>query len=121
MLAGGYFGGLLHASGSSTGGSFYGIGKAGVSMFLTPRFSLAFAAGYGYYHEVYQGLQVTLGTTMRLTGKGSGPIPNELVLSIFPGNLPAKGYREDHPTCSLSVSSRCSSSTTTPTRWAASR
>jgi tetratricopeptide (TPR) repeat protein len=91
MLATGYYAGLLHATVPSTGGSFYGIGKAGISMFLSPRFSLALAAGYGYYHEVYQGLQFTLGSTVRLAGGGGGPIPNETVLPLFPGRLPAGG------------------------------
>jgi hypothetical protein len=91
QLAGGYYAGLLHAPASSTGGSFYGAGKAGVSMFLSPRFSLAVAAGYGYFHEIYQGLQFTLGTTARLAGGGGGPIPHEGVLPLFPGKLPAKG------------------------------
>ena len=92
MLAGGYYAGLLHASESSQGGSFYGVGTAGISMFLSPRFSFDVAAGYGYFHEVYQGLLFTLGTTVRLAGRGGGPIPHEGVLPLFPGKLPAKGF-----------------------------
>ena len=91
QLAGGYYAGLLHAPVNSTGGSFYGVGKAGVSVFLSPWLSLMAAGGYGYYHEVYQGLQITLGTTARLTGKGGGPVPHEGVLPLFPENFPRKG------------------------------
>jgi hypothetical protein len=90
-VAAGYYAGVLQGPVSSTGGSFYGVGNAGVSMFLSPRLSLTAAAGYGYYHQVYQGLQFTLGTTVRLAGAGSGPIPHEGVLPLFPGKLPARG------------------------------
>ncbi len=58
----------------------------------SPRFSLEAGAGYGYFHEVYQGLFFTLGTTARLAGRGGGPIPHEGVLPLFPGKLPAKGF-----------------------------
>jgi tetratricopeptide (TPR) repeat protein len=92
MLSGGYYAGLLHAAESSQGSSFYGVGTAGVSMFLSPRFSLEAAAGYGYFHQVYQGLFFALGTTARLAGKGGGPIPPEGILPLFPGKLPAKGF-----------------------------
>jgi tetratricopeptide (TPR) repeat protein len=92
LLSGGYYAGLLHAAEKKQGGSFYGVGNAGVSMFLSPRFSVDLAAGYGYFHEVYQGLLFTLGTTARLAGGGGGPIPHEGVLPLFPGKLPAKGF-----------------------------
>lgn len=86
-----YTAALVGDTGGSAGGVAYG-GDAGAALQLNPTVSLSLRAGYGVYQDLYQGVLLSLGTTVRLTGAGNSAIPRVDFAPSGPGSI--DGYIE---------------------------
>ncbi len=72
--AAGYYGGLAgDTSGSASGLAFGGAG--GMKFLLSSRMAVELSGGYDSYTGLYDGLSISLGSTIRLSGSGNGAIP----------------------------------------------
>ncbi|MDZ7793886.1 MAG: tetratricopeptide repeat protein [Spirochaetia bacterium] len=86
----GYFASLGGDSTGTASGFAWG-GGAGMGLLLSSAVKLELAAGYDSYTDLYDGLSVSLGTTLRLSGPGNGAIPRA-DFSPGSGTGPLDGY-----------------------------
>ncbi len=91
QASGGYYAGSVQGSDTGVVGGFYVGAGAGLSLHLNPRLSIDLRAAYLHHHDLYSGLSAGLGTTVRLSGSGGGPVPSISVPPLRPARLTGGG------------------------------
>lgn len=87
----GYYAALTGDQMGSAIGISMGVGGS-FGLQFSPRMLLSFGINYDNYLDLYSGITVWLGSSIRLSGRGNNAIPKSEFLPYTPGALPEQGF-----------------------------